>query len=1267
MASHPTPLAGPALLGNGYDASDVETAQELCTAQRNILLAALRYDTGQRRDAENSLLLALQVKLLTTDEAIVEQLVGTPAHRQYLAADRKAQRGLLFSNAFLKEDGHPSLRQVLAEQAAAVAAHPHAHAAFTQKLVVLEKLHALQGPGLPDDDEGQPRIARDLRPWLRYYAWRKVQYLNRLEQHWLVNDFVADETRLLTQLHEGSDLALLQLGQFAPKPRLQARPPAPAASPDLAQPLLAGAGSSYDNFALAKAELADIAGQLKKAAAGISGTSLQDAAKLKSYEQEYATLTQKQAAYTYLLAQKKASLSTSSQAVEKAKDWLAANRANTSAVVMATGKALWAGAGLSLAQALKDSYNGKAVDPELGKKVLTGVAIAAGTALATYLLGPIGPMMSGMALGYFYPQPDPVMDRLKSIEGKVDLGFQRTEQHLNQLTEQIKKGFSAVEAKLRQMTEELLDKSDLMLELHRFKEALEQGEELLTQLEQPYNRLFEVDMKERTALTDELLKQHAAFGAKLDALVRRFYRRDYQLDLGRLDGTGAPGRPALPPSLSQLVIDFYQRQDPACFQPFHVACRDLSALADILRLLVLRYFDVRPKVQAVLAAAAVFMVEDHKELLLRRLLDMQRREADERAAYFAGVLQLDRLVLGESNHTLYMNLTSYLLADDPRAEFNLLKGFGLLPDADPGQHYEPNYGPDNQPATWLRAAPRPAAPARYYLAPVGRSKTDLTYQLFSFWRHATLPARLHLHLALARHDHVLLSPVGFGGETLRAQAVGCESPAFAGSFEQWVLTGNPLTEDDLCDAWLRKSLPQRHREVGLALYTNTNYSRTLVWPTVKLLTPNSEVRVPTHGHPQPTQWRAVQPLLRPDAVGLRVDEYEATSDPRWYDLSGLAGIWPTQQALGNYRPVVADEKKPGYRRDFGEEWSRRLPFRHVLYPGDRLQSLRSPNGHYWLQLDYWPNAEVPVLYLYDNGQRQGSVFNKYDYRSTIGQLRIEMQTDGNLVLYDDDAGHAVAATHTHDLPNSLLHLNNEGQLHLCAPDGALRRTLALHTLKLKQNNRTSYWQTGSRIDQNQELLSPNGQYRVQLQFCRRADAQERYSDYSMSHTVGSPGSLETVWRVGFRLARYRRTPNQQPAVGFVAHLISLAQQQEAGEYAHVISLIPPVSHSSEQYRSAYYWDKCSDDLIDYIDTHVSESKEMKVRLDFRAGGEVVGSIVSRQLIIAKSYYGTKQVQQLLAASNASQAGVFLALENDGSLRFRSYDTDEVLATLLAPV
>lgn len=253
---------------------------------------------------------------------------------------------------------------------------------------------------------------------------------------------------------------------------------------------------------------------------------------------------------------------------------------------------------------------------------------------------------------------------------------------------------------------------------------------------------------------------------------------------------------------------------------------------------------------------------------------------------------------------------------------------------------------------------------------------------------------------------------------------------------------------------------------------------------------------------------------------------------------------------------------------------------------------------------------------------------------------------------DPSKRHVIGATHTDGQHGSSLYLGDDGQLRLLAPDGRVLRTFVPHALRLRRKEsdkyHVNYWQTGQNVDQDGELRSPNDTYRLKLHFCRQPN-----------DTVQET----TVWRVGFELALYRLGNGNEKRVG--------AEQ-------YVTSLVEPVELSDGKRPLHYHWDDCSDEMIKYIEKHVKEDKQMKVRLDFLAGGEVVGRIMSRKF--EKSYditiilgggtgtnarfiYGAKAVKQLLAPSVATNKGVYLILSDDGSVRLHARDTNDVLLVL----
>jgi uncharacterized protein YukE len=1246
----PIPTPGAVRLRTSFDPAWPDaSSRDLWVTLRNIMLAALRYDAGQQSAEASSRSLVAHLQLLALDEAILDCLAGTPAHAAFVAADDEAQLHLLFSNNYLR-DAHEKpgsaathgLNKLLTQQAAAVAADGQATELLWQKRNVLRALHGQ--PPLPLGPELPPATERQqVRIWLRYYAWRKVQYLNRLEEVWLLQDPIFDEPALNEQLLHNSDLGLRDLTPFV-RPVLRADAP------------FKPGNTTADEYTAYQKQLQDVSDQLRKEAANIKTSS--DGPARAGYEKKYQELSQQQAAYAYLLDQKKKELSTLQSWKQSALNFVKENRADTGFVLKETGKALWASAGVTLAEAAVNWYKGKPVDDKLGEKVLTGVAIAAGTALVSYFLGPLGPMAAGLAQNFFFPQPDPLQAGFTALNNKIDAGFAKIDTQLAKLQADVQAGFARVDARLSKLSEFVVSSTSLQLELQSFKNNIAAADAVLDSMDQEYSNLFE--RSEHVVQEHKLLEWHQEFGARLGALIKQFYHRDYDLRQARLPEDKPQGSSAgSVPTIGELIIQFYQRPEPY-YQPFHLTCQDIVALADRLRLLVLRYNVVRKKLQDTLSAAVVFFTPTDKHLLLSKLRDLHLGEADERAAHFAGVLLLDRLVLGRRNHTLYQNVRSYLAQP---AEFNMTKGFGLLSPTTAGQEWQPVAGPKGGRVTWLQPGNiAEGSPVRYYLAPQvpERAAPTQDYELLSFYRNREIPDRLPVKIALDLRDALVLFAPDFS-KHLTAQARPLNDAVFANSFEKFLLDQAPLSAAQLNPEAQVLTLPRRKDALHVQAIPQTDRMGRPTSPLQHWLRltmqQDQERRDITYNKPY-VNFLQIRPLLTPDEVGLELQfqerHYSGQAGNTVLDKVRLMGShnaqatgrsdtsmgWTAQQALGTYRPAHPEATRTG---------SARRAFCHVLAPTEQLESLRSANGRYWLQFEPLPETEEPILQYFDNGQPVGCVFDYYHYTGNY-EVRAKLQADGNFVLTDTN-GHVVAATHTDGQPNSSLHLGDDGQLRLLDPRGLVVRTFARQPLRLARVKTTSYWHTGMH-KQGETLVSPDGNYRVELDFYR-GDKPRKVGIVggSFSPTHGNVSRYIEVQRLGLQ---FIRTHNGS----------------HSGSRSFSKELVPPVTHADGDVSGSdvnYFWDKCSDWWIDKLKEDV-ESKEMRVYLDFRANGDVVGLIGSKQIVTLVRYYGLKTVATLCGPTTEFplKQGVFLDLSNDGGLRLRDALTNTVLNEIMAP-
>jgi hypothetical protein len=946
-------------------------------------------------------------------------------------------------------------------------------------------------------------------------------------------------------------------------------------------------------------------------------------------------------------------------------------------VLKETGKALLMGAGLTLGKALVNWGKGEPVDPNLGEKVMTGLLIGAGTAAVTYLLGPVGPMVSNLALGYFFPQPDPLMDSIKKVQSTLDLGFRQTEKRFDDLARQIGAGFASVIEEVKAAVEHGTAHGDLLNRLHTYQEHVTAADKLLSDMDNAYTVLFG-DSPANTLDEAELSKLHTAFTNKVDQLVKLFYHPGYRLLLAQID----TAVPATNTPLAHELIRFYQKPGRS-FRPFHEACAEVSAITARLRLLVLRYFEIRPRYEKTLAALTVcFSTSLSKDFLLKQLIDLHRNEDDERAAYFAGVMMLDRLVLGAGNYALYQTLLTR-----PPHSLSLLDGFGLVVPDDPTRQLElvPQALPGGEDA-WFRSAPLPATPDRYYLRLSAAPKEP--YELVTFGDREW-PITTPLHVALDLHDRLTFHNKAFT-TALSARVLPLQDKAFRNSFEQFVLADRTLPLHELYaqpDHRLLLRLPRQGYQLELSVrqtpYEGSSHapfwSSSMIhssngvsaeeiltgidptecfWePQARILNPKGEAvaqwllpnKVPMLRNLAPAMATAIQPYHTTEAVGVRVNfpfcegMFPGGKNFEWQQapfspepVAGSAdhhrlaryGIWTSAQAAGTFRP--ADLQAPGASEQ---------AFRHLLFPGQRLVSLRSANGAYWLQFDQHRTDER-ILSLYHRGERGRSVFDKYTYKNSQFAVTAELQDDGNFVLHDATR-HAVAATHTNGQWQTFLHLTDDGRLLLRSlADGSIRQTLALHEVNVALEGNRNRWFSGSRINQDSQLHSANGQYRLEFMHLLQPSG-------IVYNTGMIPVPDMRDWpRHGFSLTIYK--DGKAPA-----------------RREHTKLMIPPLTHNDQDFESNEYWHHCSDEMIRYLDQVVENSSQVRTFLEFHGNGELVGMIGTRKTYVwIKSLYGIKPVHSLYRPKQSHPQGAYVRLTDEGKLQVVDTLTGQVITTLL---
>lgn len=1272
-------------------------------ALKTAMFNAVAYEQRDRPAAERDRLLRDSLLLLALDGALCAAL-PPKARAAYVAADQQMQNHLLFSNHYRQADydesAPTSLSAELGRQRQALPADDTdgLRGRFDDKLALLEALGCL-GPdaGVAAEDGSHDRYETDVTAWTRYYAFRKLTGLGQLEADYYEQNYPLDLKKTTEQLLNGSDLLLAF-------PELFFRA-APAPASDPAAPLCVQAPSRRDSGFFDAADTALVAqlpggvqeyhhyrDELGKVNGELAALvkMVTDPTQTADFARKYGELTQKRDAHTFLLDRKRAELGFFRRNLEYGKESTASffskNLNNHSAVAIGVLQTMWAGAGVETSKALIDQLMGRQVNgAALAKRLAITAGIAAGTALATYLLGPLGPLVSSAALGYFFPQPDPIKEGLQRIEKSVTQGFREIKNQLAELDIKISQGFATLENSLADWSTYIVDRQRFNALVDQFKKRLREADELMNRADNIHHLVMHPKGATPKPLKeDELQILLDDLRESLEAVIKDLYNRSYSL----LTGEIGPKQSKADPTIAELLLAFYQQPDTKHFRPFHVACRELLDLAERVQHLTERYFVVRGRCQELLAVVGTFYttteaLSDKRELRAM-LLHLTEVEEHERAVFFDISYGLGRKLLGPNNHTFYHTLHSYW---DAPTEFNMLAGFGLL---NPGGKQAKNkpYHPvhdlrSGHPGTelaplpteaadfayeqwasplakgqlpaqaWLQSAARLDAPLRYYVAPpaLGGAAPEghaHAYRVYTS-QSGGAPRPLLLHMALAADDQVLLYDRDFGRPT-PARLVPLAHSLFSTSIERWLQAGKPFDITAMLSArhidyyW---DLPVTPLFLGISFARETGKPAPL----------ECNIYAPTGGTMYHKEQFAVKniiseqvgPVFSTEQVGLRMMPSEHVTELAGRNVDHISyGLWSTAMAVGYATATTATNSRPE-----APATGQRLPFRFAVYSNETVQEMYSPGGTYRLSFERNGSYErVLCRSKWDDEKKSYkpenlSPFEQYHYTNNQYNVVCLLQDNGNLVLYvpggHNVANVRVAATGvcSDGIYLDYLYLGEDGRLTLRdLHTGKQRRDVPFFPISFKreemrEGSHLNRLYSGWRMRQKpagsagERLTSANGRYSVGVEWLDRLAPAPRIITHNNYRDEYHYYGCALVLRDGdTEVRRLEQT----------VHLPEILKHPE--------------------------WDRCSDEQIDFLDGEVKESSQKIAWLVNEADGTVRGWVGTRKRWLGvKSEYGLKPLPPFYQGNGRA---VYLELTDDGVLQVRdAADEKPALRILLS--
>lgn len=803
---------------------------------------------------------------------------------------------------------------------------------------------------------------------------------------------------------------------------------------------------------------------------------------LGQYEKE----SRKLAVYKFIAEKKREELNIAERGYLSVKEFIKENNENTSQYLSVFGKVLVAKAGATLAQALKDEWEGKDVDftklgTELGKQ--TAEAILSGVAAA--FIGPVGGTMVNMGFSMIFPEPpkeDIYLKKFNELDKKLDKKFEEIKNSIKELDDSIDTRFYKWSQYIKDATTfEITVKA-------RLNEKFIDFETKLKKIESHYENLV---LKNYHQIDEnELLNLMSNLEIELHNLIDIVYKEK---------NVGKTNKNIIDDCYSLKLIEF-NKKDNEKFRSFIYTTEELLICFHKLQALVEYYFLQLKKLKKCLQIVYInfgSIDSNNSDRIFKILFDNKLNESESKAKILAKVYFLHNKTIGPNNISLYekvankINLINDSINDSVETDITFMDGFALTDVSDKNKQlnigFQTNEKFNENPFSFSVIEDKNKNKNyvnRYVIGKrdIDTKEQDFSMTLLSLQKNPFLVPN-KFNIALNIQDTLTLYSKDFQYK-VNTKVVHLNDIIFENSLEYVILNSKEYTFNN--NEIIKLSIPNPNFELNVSVHKaslNNNSSSNLLrlWISEK----NSGIYIKDllklndyYDFGKLLKFEKLPYRKGRESYGISFSEtqnkysfleFKSQRKSQYSTKLRNIGVFNTGNGI-----MIEKLNNVTFYQTY-----------NLASPDSNITNMASANGLYFLKKDNISKIGT-VLNLYnrtkDSEKKIGSVFREYNYKFSGRNHEYKFQKDGNLVGYED-RDHPFTATNTNKYEDCTLLLNNDGSLRIMSKNVAdEKENLKIYENDIKfSESLINGLLPNKKLKLGEKISSPNGEYFLEFE------------------------------------------------------------------------------------------------------------------------------------------------------------------------------------------